>query len=681
MKRGAILIIHSFLIFLYISISYSEDTTNISEIIINASIVNETKINETIIPNTDLEIIRNLKDNIYLFVEYENIFKIKNQNYPNISNINLTLAYNLTYENLTVTEYRNITGLNSYKFSGTGELYFNQTGNYTICGLILNSTINDTNTSNDFICFNISPIDASSINCDISIKIISEDVLNESIKYEFELNNKSDFYSVFNINYYVTDLFDEIICEAKETNNENKKSCTKNFELQAYIIHTNITTVCNDTNPANNHAEKMIKFKKEEKKNQNSLISIETIYSGTDNKVKFGETFRVKIKIYKGNSTKTSIQAYVVDKNREKISDTTSLNLEEKFKENEITIPISVDSNCKGRKPNGEYTLFITGLDTNDSAIIKIEGIDTSSCETIKESCSCSKSDSTMSTTISAIVPTAITKDFEVFFPEHIYANNNFEIMVNITNKKNETKNFSINSYAYKGPKCYSESREANLMKITIFPFETNTILLENKILESGDFSFKTILLEEGKKTPKEITQSIFVEEEKNSAVIENITLEYVKENEIKIKLEISDGDFVIIESFEKTTNKTIGKKKKIIINLESKMHENIFYFSLYKNNKITDVKRFVVLDESKEDISKEKYLEQKYNNQKSMEKITDTEKTKTDENKNENNKMLTGNSVLYQSKNYRNKNIAVYFIVFLFFIIIIFLVLRKKDK
>ncbi len=113
-----------------------------------------------------------------------------------------------------------------------------------------------------------------------------------------------------------------------------------------------------------------------------SKLIIEEIYLGNDKQAKFGDNLRVKVRIYKGNSTKNSIDLYAI-KDKE-ISKRTSFNIYKKFTDNELVIPLQIYPNCDGKLNNGTYNLFLEGLDTKDKKDFNIEGIDKSLCKEIK---------------------------------------------------------------------------------------------------------------------------------------------------------------------------------------------------------------------------------------------------------------------------------------------------------
>ena len=90
--------------------------------------------------------------------------------------------------------------------------------------------------------------------------------------------------------------------------------------------------------------------------------------------------------IYKGDETKESIRAYIQNDNK-KISKTTSFNINKKFSENTITIPIQIFPNCNLKNKEGEYKLIVEGLDEKDEKILEIKGITQNLCEKQKQTC------------------------------------------------------------------------------------------------------------------------------------------------------------------------------------------------------------------------------------------------------------------------------------------------------
>jgi hypothetical protein len=647
----------------------------------------------------DLSIISNINYQIQNNTTYNNFFKIKNNNYPDSTKINITSKYNITKydENQTTIiffeDYFNLTNINSYKTTGTGLYTFNETGNYTLCGIILNSTINDSNSSNDIICFEKNVIDGSITTCDITLNISSEDIFNDTMKFSFQINNDSFNYD---ITYYVTDLFENMLKETQITQNTNQKTFTPNDNLQAYVIRASLFPICNDSNLSNNNASKIIYLKHTDETSEleeldsESYIDVSDIYLGTDEKVTFGSTFRVGLSIYKGETTNNSISAYVQDNVGNKISKTTSFNLYDNYAISDFTVPILLESNCNGEFSDGEYDLIIEGIGAINSEIINISGKETSNCQTITKECTSSSKSSSKSsgTTISTCVPETPKKEEvidkkeeTIIFPKHIYANEKFEVSFNLTNNKNYTQKYTIYSYAYKGSKAYSESREANSMNISLGPYETNEIILDDKVLESGMFSYKIKIFREGIKTAKEITETIFVEGNKNKekiVMIDNVLVKSVENNKAVLNVKVTGGDVISIESFYDTINKTISTKKTFDITVPIYLYENVLYVVLYDGESISDFMRFVVYDDLKENITKEESLvsyfkstinEQKYSSQEKIVETSSTQDVKTNE--------ITG-QVVYKSPRIINKELSIYFLLFALVLVCVYFVLKK---
>jgi hypothetical protein len=123
-------------------------------------------------------------------------------------------------------------------------------------------------------------------------------------------------------------------------------------------------------------------LKKDEEKN--SEIIIKEVYLGNDKKAKFGDNLRIRLEIHKGDETKEQIKVFI-EKNGEKITKITTFNIEEKYSENTLTVPVQIFPNCNSKYKEGTYQLIATGLDVSANKDIRIEGITDNLCETITE--------------------------------------------------------------------------------------------------------------------------------------------------------------------------------------------------------------------------------------------------------------------------------------------------------
>lgn len=122
--------------------------------------------------------------------------------------------------------------------------------------------------------------------------------------------------------------------------------------------------------------------------NNNSRIKIERLYLGSDNIASFGDIIRVKLEIYKGETNKYSVDAYIIN-NEEKVSKTTTVNLFDKFTNYTITLPIQILPNCDLKYQNGTYQVKVEGLDEEDDKDLEINGVSDSLCQKIETEKEC----------------------------------------------------------------------------------------------------------------------------------------------------------------------------------------------------------------------------------------------------------------------------------------------------
>ncbi|MCK4730071.1 MAG: lamin tail domain-containing protein [Candidatus Aenigmarchaeota archaeon] len=217
--------------------------------------------------NTTLDIC--LETKILLDLEYTSLFKITIENKDNCSvKDNITIQYNITNSTYELIKENNFTreiGCSGY--SNTGEWTPNQTGNFTLCGRIINVTTNFNNTP---VCKNITVINPKTIPCNLTIKISSPLIwsVNEKSKYYIFVNDSSGNYSdkQIEITYWIEDYFGNYIKKpyittSIETNENKSRDYTPKLDCgtAVYLIKANITnTYCNDTTQEDNLAEKMI---------------------------------------------------------------------------------------------------------------------------------------------------------------------------------------------------------------------------------------------------------------------------------------------------------------------------------------------------------------------------------------------------------------------------------------
>ena len=221
--------------------------------------INQTETNHT---DSMLKIEIVLPGKILVGVVYDSLFKITNLNHTpgTESFVNVTVNYTVTKNNLInasmnasliLTQSFNKT-INYYTSSGTGRLFLEESGNYTLCGAVANAVANNTLTNaNLTVCKNLSAINPLTIQCNIEISLGTDKEIysaGESIRINNSLSNES---FPFIIEYWAEDLMGRVIKAKQNTSNTNIKSFTPKIdeEDRVYILKNRLVFVgCNNSN-------------------------------------------------------------------------------------------------------------------------------------------------------------------------------------------------------------------------------------------------------------------------------------------------------------------------------------------------------------------------------------------------------------------------------------------------
>jgi len=227
-----------------------------------------------------------------------------------------------------------------------------------------------------------------------------------------------------------------------------------------------------------------------------SDLKIENIYVGSDDKAKFGDMLRVKVQIYKGDETKHSVQLYAKDEDGEEISKRSKFNVYSTFTNYSLTIPVQLFPNCNRNFPDGDYIMYITGLDDTHEIDFEVKDVTTSLCETV-------------------ISSSTSTKNYHFEFlkiPYEIFQNSLATVKI-VNNASTNTK-FEVWSYIYRGSKTYSGEREGNKREIEI-PWDSSIEAdLENHLdsnIETGEYKLKIKIQKEDRVTPDDFTYDVYV--------------------------------------------------------------------------------------------------------------------------------------------------------------------------
>lgn len=205
--------------------------------------------------------------------------------------------------------------------------------------------------------------------CDASLKIKLDKFYfenSEAVKFSFDVNNPIDYL----IEYWIEDLNSNIVRNRVNTSNSNEKSWSYyTGKGDVFLIRARFVNLsCEDTNLNDNEDSRIVGIK-ENVTNENSL-KIEEIYLGNDKKAKWGDTIRVKVKIYKGNETKDTIYLFL----EKEASKKSRIIVYDEFIENNLVVPVQIEPNCDKQFEDGYYDLILEGLDESDKEEIQIEG-------------------------------------------------------------------------------------------------------------------------------------------------------------------------------------------------------------------------------------------------------------------------------------------------------------------
>lgn len=226
--------------------------------------------------------------------------------------------------------------------------------------------------------------------CDFRVDILTnKTIFFDDFEFKIQVNRTNGSRSEVLISKHVTDPFGNIIKTYKNSTFEIVNHRTQKFspilkKNNAYIIKAEIFPSCYDNYTENNIAYKEI-FMIGNKQNESSYIKIENILDlGTDKIAKFGSIIKVRIAAYKGNTNKKTIKAWIELENV-KVTKQSSINIEEKYTKQTITIPLQIFPNCKGKLDNDTYYVKIKGLDSDDEMPVNIISILKDNCEIVEK--------------------------------------------------------------------------------------------------------------------------------------------------------------------------------------------------------------------------------------------------------------------------------------------------------
>lgn len=613
----------------------------------------------------DLKLSVYLSDVIYLNQGYDKLFQINNVNYELGAVNDVTVEYNITtHSEIVLSDSFVKDEVNRYTSANTGFFKPVESGNYSICGRIVSSSIIDSNPDNDYACTDFEVIDTSLEPCNISLNITFEEKiysLGDTLNFKIDLNNKTFPYV---IEYWAEDLFGNIKKSKYESSNTNQKSWTPKLDErdQVFLIKARIASVLCDDDPEDNYYEKFVIFKDEnfeaaadgrlddlsdDSSDLNSSITIQSLSLGTDNKIEFGKTVMANVKIYKGDTRKYSVQFYVRNQDGVKVSSATSTaSFYTKYTDYELKVPVQLKPDCDFKYGDGDYFFVADGLDNLVEQSFKIEGITSILCKESSESCNS---------------PTSSSKKNSEYFvdsiPEKIESGEPFTVSVRIDNNFDEEYDFELIGYVYRGSKQYSDE----LIKEVTVPRRTSMIVKLRNIVEdveSGEYKYKVKIKREGLKTYKNLNSDIFIEDSRCD--IDNFEIRTENISDARIYAEVScEGGNVTLESFENTVETELSGS--LIFPVRIYNGRNIFFLKLEKGGEIRDVK-MIDLEFDPNAVGSEKVKIDMYSKEFLMGDF----------------ELDSGNAeVVYLSSSAKAENVIPYLIIFTFGLIIVIFIFK----
>ncbi len=358
----------------------------------------------------------------------------------------------------------------------------------------------------------------SSLGCDFQTEIILSNTLFEDPdNFSFRLRavkNKGTTTN-FTMRAKIIDLFDSIIKEYSPFTNasitKQRTSSTYSPNLQegrSYYLIANISTDCEDSDISNNYDSRLITIKGGSLK-ADSDFHISNIYDlGSDNQAEFGQVIRFRLEVYKGNTLKKTITAWIENSEGKRASKTTKVNILEKYKNYSLTLPLQIDSNCDEELSDGTYYLIVDGLSYTDREKFKIKGHSTGLCKVIHSSESIARSGKL---------------EYELAKFNNTITTRTINSEIKLSNTGDKDIKIKLWSYVYKGRKCYSGERKQNMQQFYLIAGSSEKIRLTNTINEAGpgEYKYKILINKDNQKTNKEIIETIYLKYPEESSASE----------------------------------------------------------------------------------------------------------------------------------------------------------------
>ncbi|MDP3699202.1 MAG: hypothetical protein Q8R47_06480 [Nanoarchaeota archaeon] len=341
----------------------------------------------------------NLEKNHYLNINFDHLFAVDKQTDCSEKD-KVTVLYNVSKNNALIKEESFTRDLNSCTkvSASTGDFTPVEVGNYTLCGVIVNSTVGENNSFYDQVCNSFEVLDTLTISCGISMQLKTNETIfyenGQSLKFTPELNNGSFPYV---IEYWIEDLFGKIVKPKINTTNTNQKSWKTSIQEQDRVLFLKAAVYpgCDDLDFSNNAVEKMFivtnsevetKSSSAEKTSREENLTTASAVDSTIKLIKispetvsFGTAANTELEIYKGATDKYSVSVWA-EKDGKIISEKTKVHLKTKNTLFKFTVPVLIGPNCDGKIKDGDAQLIVEGLGSQEEKEFTLAGTNKKLC-------------------------------------------------------------------------------------------------------------------------------------------------------------------------------------------------------------------------------------------------------------------------------------------------------------
>lgn len=294
---------------------------------------------------------------------YESSFTLNNNGEYLAMKYNGTLIDSVDYMGMENIEGMSITRFEVWEHTlPTPGFFINKSShNLSINNSInetLNNTLNITNSSSN-LSINISINDSCSASLGLRLKSNKSFYENkEGIKFYNTL--QGEYEGNFTIEYWIEDIFGDIVKNKIKTSNLNEKSYTPSIDQKVSVLF--IKNQISDSKCiflGNTASEEIIIVRNkgyddpECEKTENICKDTINLKESSELSMKI-EQEKIMLNVYRGDDRKYVIDVYIKNEKGKKISDLSKLNLE-KYSRAVISLPLNIDA-C------GEFEIFAEGL-------------------------------------------------------------------------------------------------------------------------------------------------------------------------------------------------------------------------------------------------------------------------------------------------------------------------------